>query len=478
MPTRTSLTRSTPPALLLAVLALAGMGASFMQTIVVPIQPLLPELLNASPSDAAWVITSTLVAGTVCTPIAGRLGDMYGKRRIAMALLLLQVAGGFLAALSYSLIPMVIARVLQGMAAGVIPLGIAILRDTLPPQRLGSAIALVSATLGVGGALGLPLSAGVAEAFDWHVLFWCAAGIALLCFALFALFVPVSTLRSPGRIDFGGVAGLAIALVAILVPITRGGEWGWNAPVTLIPLITGVVVLLAWGIYELRVPRSPLVDLRVAARRPVLLTNLASAAMGFALFSSNIVFPQLLQLPVETGIGLGRSLLDAGIALAPAGIAMMLLSPLAGRLEHRYGPKPLFIAGAGVIASSYAISLVLRSDLWHIIAINTLIGVGVGLGYAAMPALIMRAVPATETGSANGVNTLMRSMGSSIASAVAGAALALSTIDYGSFSGPSESGFVLTLALGLGAALLCIAVAIFIPTRSTEEHAALPEDAL
>ncbi|MEV7692768.1 MFS transporter [Microbacterium sp. NPDC089189] len=448
-----------------------------MQTILIPIQPELPRLLSASSDDTPWVITATLVAAAVATPIAGRLGDMYGKRRVAMALLLLQAVGAILAALSSTLVPMIIARVLQGMAAGVIPLGISILRDVLPPRKLGSSIALVSATLGVGGALGLPLSAVVAENLDWHVLFWVAAGIALLAFALYAVIVPASTVRNPGRLDVVGIIGLALGLVGVLIAVSRGGQWGWGDARTLAFLISGVVILLAWGVYELRVA-EPLVDLRVSARGTVLLTNLASVAMGFALFASNVVFPQLLQLPSVTGIGLGLSLTVAALVLAPSGLAMMAMSPVAGRLERLRGPKPLLVGGAAVIAVSYGAALVFHTEFWQILIVNILLGVGIGLGYAAMPALIMSAVPATETGAANGLNALMRSLGTSVAAAVVGAVLAQSMTEVGGVVGPSEGGFMITLALGLGAAVLCLVLAVFIPRPRNIADAALPADEL
>ncbi|MFF2052640.1 MFS transporter [Leifsonia sp. NPDC058194] len=466
-----------PFGLIIAVLAFAGLGASFMQTILIPIQPELPRLLSASSDDTPWVITATLVAAAVCTPIAGRLGDMYGKRRIAMALLLLQACGAILAALSETLVPMIIARVLQGMAAGVIPLGISILRDVLPAKRLGSAIALVSATLGVGGALGLPLSAFVAANFDWHALFWLAAGIAIACFVLYAVVVPASTLRSPGRLDVVGIIGLALGLVGTLIAISRGGEWGWGDGRTLGFLIGGVVILLVWGVYELRV-KDPLVDLRVSARGAVLLTNLASVAMGFALFASNVVFPQLLELPTATGIGLGLSLVVAAMVLAPSGLAMMAMSPVAGRLERIRGPKPLLVAGAAVIAVSYGAALLFHAEFWQILIVNILLGIGVGLGYAAMPALIMRAVPASETGAANGLNALMRSLGTSVAAAVVGAILAQSVTTVHGVVGPSESGFMITLALGLGAAVLCVILAAFIPHPKKGAETAIPEGVL
>lgn len=470
------LTRSPRPGLIVAVLAFAGMGASFMQTILIPIQSELPELLNSSREDTAWVITVTLLVSAICTPISGKLGDMYGKRRIALILLAMLITGSIVAALSPTVVPLIVGRALQGTGMGVIPLGISILRDILPPKKLGSAIALVSATLGVGGALGLPLSAFVTEHFDWHVLFWVAAGIGVISFVLYLIVIPVSTMRTGGRFDFVGAAGLALGLVGVLLAVSKGNEWGWLEPGTLALLGGGIVVLLVWGWYELRLS-APLVDLRVSARGPVLLTNLASIAMGFALFASSIVFPQLLELPTESGAGLGLTLLQASFILMPSGLAMLAMSPVAGRLERSFGAKPLLVTGATIIAITYLAAVLINLEVWHVLVINIVIGIGIGLGYAAMPTLIMQAVPAHETGAANGLNTLMRGLGTSIAAAAIAAILAQSAIPFGEGTVPSADGFQLALIFGLVAAVVCAVIAALIPKPKAhaDEHVSIPE---
>ncbi|CAM3246010.1 MFS transporter [Mycolicibacterium frederiksbergense] len=454
-------TRPARTGAVVAVLAFAGMCAAFTQTILIPIQGELPLLLNASSSDTAWVITITLLVAAICTPISGKLGDMYGKRRVALILLGILMLGSVVAALSATVAPLIVGRGLQGMGMGVIPLGIAILRDTLPADRLGSAIALVSATLGVGGALGLPISAFVTEHFDWHALFWVAACLGLIAFVLMASFVPESRLLVGGRVDVIGIIGLAVGLSGVLLAISRGNDWGWTSTRTVGFLVGGVVVLLIWGWLELRI-HEPLVDLRVSARGPVLLTNLASIAMGFALFSSQIAFPQLLELPKEAG-GLGMPLLQASLFLMPAGLAMLVMSPLAGRLGRIWGPKPLLVGGAAIMGTGYLVALFSDLHAGHILIINVLIGIGIGLGYAAMPTLIMRAVPASETGAANGLNTLMRSLGTATAAAVIAAVLARYTVDVGGLPVPSTAGFQSAFMFGLGAAVLCTVIAIFIP---------------
>ncbi|MYS89523.1 MULTISPECIES: MFS transporter [Streptomyces] len=454
-----------------AVLAFGGIVVSLMQTLVIPIVPELPRLLNAPASDTAWAVTATLLAAAVATPMTGRLGDMYGKRRMLLISLVMLVAGSVTAALSDSLAPMIVGRALQGLASGVIPLGISIMRDELPAERLGSATALMSASLGVGGALGLPAAALIADNFDWHALFWASAGLGVVALVLVPAIVPESAVRTGGRFDLIGGAGMAAGLVCLLLAISKGADWGWSSGTTLGLFAAAVVVLLVWGWWELRV-REPLVDLRTTARRQVLVTNLASIAVGFAMFAMSLVIPQLLQLPEATGYGLGRSLLVAGLTMAPSGLVMMATAPVSAALSKARGPKITLMIGALVVAAGYGLNIVLMSEVWHFVLVTCVIGAGIGFTYGAMPALIMSAVPASETGAANSLNTLMRSIGTSTASAVAGVVLAQMTTAFGQTALPSQNGFRVVLAIGAGAALLAFAVASFIPRQRVAEGAA------
>lgn len=472
---RDRLTRTPPQGAIVAVLALAGLCASFMYTLVVPIQAKLPELLDASREDTAWVVTATLLTAAVIAPIAGRLGDMYGKRRIVIALLMCLILGSTIAGLSTNIVGLIVGRALQGAVTGVVPLGISILRDVVHRDRLGSSVALISATMGVGGALGLPISALVTEATDWHVLFWVAAGLGAVVLLLVVWIVPVSVLRTRGRFDYVGATGLAAGLIGILLAVSRGNEWGWTSAPTLGCGLGGIAVLLVWGWYQLRVA-EPLLDLRVAARRPVLLTNLASIGMGFALFGSNITFPQLLELPVGSGAGLGLSLIGAAVTVMPAGLVMMLISPLAGRLERATGPRALLTGGAVALVIAYAFVYFFSSEVWHILLANVLVGVGIGLGFAAMPMLIMRAVPANETGASNGVNALFRSVGTSTAAAVLGAVLAAKSRPYEGVAVPTAEAFQTSFLLAGGAAVIALVLSLLIPRHTAGvDHPAIPD---
>lgn len=456
------------------VLAVAGLCSSFMFTLMVPIQSSLPELLDASREDTAWVVTATLLAAAIITPIAGRLGDMYGKRRIVLVLIALLVLGSVIAAASPGIIGVIVGRALQGAVTGVVPLGISIMRDVLHEDRVDSAIAFMSATLGVGGALGLPISAIITQTSDWHVLFWMSAGLGTVVFVLVLWIVPPSVLKTAGRFDYVGATGLAVGLTGVLLAISRGSEWGWMSAPTLLLGIGGVVVLLLWGAYELRIT-EPLLDLRVAARPAVLLTNLASVAMGFSLFASNVSYPQMLEIPTAAG-GFGLSLLQASLVVMPSGLVMMVLSPFSGRLARTVGPQLLLVLGAAALIVAYGFSLLLATEVWHILVANLLIGVGIGFGYASMPMLIMRSVPPSETGASNGLNALFRSLGTSTAAALVGAVLASMSVVRDGVAVPTPAAFQTSFILGIGAAAVALLIAFFIPRRRDphEAHPSLP----
>ncbi|GGL29946.1 MFS transporter [Nocardia jinanensis] len=451
--------------MLVATLSTIGIVVSLMQTLVVPLIPSLPTLLNTTTTNASWVITVTLLASAVCTPISGRLGDMFGKRRILLLDLAAMIVGSVLCAMSSSLLPSVAGRALQGVAIGAIPLGISIMRDELPPERVGSAMAVMSSTLGVGGAIGLPIAALIVEHADWHVLFWAAAALGGAGALLILRFVPESSVRTPAPFDFGGAAGLATALLALLLAITQGAQWGWTSPSIMTLFAVSILVFLGWGRYELG-RRHPLVDLRISARPRVLFTNIASIAVGFALYGMSLSFPQLLMAPTETGYGLGLSMVAAGLALAPSGCVMMLLSPVSARISARFGPKLTLGVGSAVIGLGYLFAAALMDSVWQIMIASVLVAGGVGLAYAAMPALIMGAVPITETAAANGLNALMRSVGTSTSAAVMSAVLANMTITLGTHQLPSRDAFQTAFLISVTAAGVAIALTTLIPMRT------------
>lgn len=453
--------------LVLFVLGFSSLCASLMQSLVIPVQSKLPELLDTSAANASWVVTATLLGSAVAMPVAGRLADIVGKKTVLIFTAALMLVGSVLCAASgiveaIEFETVIVGRVLQGFAMGYIPVAISMVREVTPHRLVNSATAAISATLGVGGALGLPLAAWMVQQFSWNMLFWLAAVLALCMVVFSAALLPNIAAAPSGRFDIVGSLGLAAGLVGLLVGITKGNEWGWAAPGTLSLIVGGVLILVVWGVFELR-HKAPLVDLRTTARLPILFTNLAALLVGFGMMAQTIVVPQLLQIPESTGFGLGQTMLQTGMWMAPAGLMMLLFSPISGSMLTRFGGRTTLVVGALVIACGYLVGAFFSSAPWQLMVANCVASAGVGIAYAAMPTLILSNVPRSEAASSVGVNALMRSMGSAVAGAVMAIVL---TSNLGPDGTTVQWGFQLCFFIGAGAALAGAALTLCVPRQS------------
>lgn len=457
--------RAAHPGILIAVLAAAGISVSLMQTLMIPLIPELPTLLHTSPANASWAITVTLLTAAVTTPVFGRLGDMYGPKPMLMVCAATLTVGSLLAAVTNSLLPFLVGRGLQGLGIPIIPLSISVLRAAIPADRVGSAMGLISSSLGVGGALGLPLSAVVAQKTDWHTLFWGAAVLGVGAILLFHFLVPNIPATSADRFDPLGLVLLTAGLVALLLPISKGSSWGWTSSTTLSLLAVSLVVFAVFARWQFRTS-SPMVDLRTTLRRPVLTTNIAAILVCFSMFALSLVAPQVLELPKGTGYGLGQSMLQAGLWMAPGGLAMMVASPLAARMAGRRGPKFTLVCGAVIIAAAYLAAVWLLGSPAAVLVVNVVISLGVGFAYSSLPALINASVPISETAAANGINALARSLGTSVSSAVIGVVLASMTVTYAGHTVPSLQGLRIALLLAAGVAALAAVIAMTLPAAA------------
>lgn len=459
-------TVDTRPGRIVAVLAAAGIASSLTQTLVIPLIGSLPQIFSTSATNTSWIITATLLTGAVSMPVLGRLADIFGKRRMILVALVPLLVGSVMCAVSTTLPVMIVGRALQGVANGMTPLGISLLHDVLPAGRVGKAVALMSSSMGIGGALGLPLAAAIAQFGSWRILFWTMAGVGALMLVLVGLLVPADPARPcTGRFDPVGSLLLGAGLVCLLLLVSKGGTWGWDSPTTLGAAVAAVVLLTAWVLWELHCDHA-LIDLRQMARPVVLMTNVASVFIGFAMYSQSLIVPQLMQLPTSTGHGLGQSMLGMGLWMAPTGIAMMAVSGPGARLSARSGARTTLVTGALVMALGYTAASVLMGTLWGLAASAALVSAGVGLAFGAMPALIMGAVPARQKAASNAFNALMRSIGISVSSAVVAVILAtLSTPGPSGALVPTQTGFRVGLLVGAGVSVLAAVLARCVPDR-------------
>jgi MFS family permease len=436
-PSTTSPTRAN---LEIVAVGLGALMAALSQTLVLPVLPTIASDIGASTTEAQWLLTSTLLVAAISVPILGRVADIFGRRLVLVLSLVALGIGSLVAALTSNPEVMIAGRAISGLSAAAIPLGISLLASVLPAERKASATALISAMLGVGGALGLPLAGLIADNADYHVLFWVGAIGAFLSIAMVLSLVGEPGTSGTRTIDVPGIVLLAGGLLCLVLPLSQGGTWGWGS-VRVIGLLVASVVLLGLLVLVERRTASPLVDLTALANPPVAMTNIASVFFGFALFASFVGTANYVQAPEATGYGFGSSVLTAGLCLLPSGILMLLLAPVAARLCVSIGGGNVLAISGVIVAAGLLVRIGLVDHLWQIVLGASIVGAGTGIGYATLPTLINSHTPPDALAAANGINTLARSLGSTLASAVGGSILASLTMSLGVVEVPSLAAY-------------------------------------
>jgi EmrB/QacA subfamily drug resistance transporter len=452
----------------LGALLLAALSFALLQTLVVPALPAITKAFDTTPSSSTWVLTGFLLSASVCTPLAGKLGDLFGKPRVLTIVLLLFSTGSVICALAGSIEVLIAGRVVQGVAGGVFPLSFGIINDEFPAERRAVAIGLMSAMFGIGGGIGLPLSGVIVDHADLSWLFWIGLLSVPAAVGVHRL-VPPSPARERTSIDWAGAALLSTGLVLLLLGITRANQWGWGSGRIVGLIAGGAVVLLVFVALELRT-RMPLVDMRVMAERPVLATNLTGFVTGFAMFGSFLLVPQLAQTPEATGYGLGLSATQSGLILVPSSVVMLLAGPVAGMLGNRVGFRAVLVAGTSFTLSSFVLLVFAHASVWELMLANVLIGLGIAFAFASMANLIVGSVDPREVGIATGLNTIMRTVGGAFGSALVAALLTADTLPRVGL--PTEHAYTEAFSVSAVAAGLAIVAALAVP-RVPRPHVAV-----
>jgi EmrB/QacA subfamily drug resistance transporter len=463
----------------LGILTLAGIAFALQQTMVVPALPALREELHTTTGWVTWLLTGFLLTASVATPLLGKLGDQYGKERLLVISLGIFFVGCVGAALAPNIWFLIAFRMVQGAGGAVFPLSFAIIKDEFPEEKVGVAVGVVSAVFAIGGGLGLVLSGIIIDHLSWRWLFIVGAIGVGIAAVLVQRFVPESPIKTESRLDVPGAALLSIGLVALLLGMTEGDSWGWGSPRIVGLFAISAAALLSWGVVELRVP-EPMVDMRMLARRPVLITNLTALIAGFAMFGSFVLIPNFVEIPRDLSAsvarmvdyGFGASSTKAGLYLLPSALSGFLSGPLAGILGKRYGSKwPLAL---GMLLASIGIGLLAEwhSRPWHILLGALVLGMGLPFTFAAMAKLIVDSVRPIETGVATGVNTVMRTIGGVVGGQVGAAILTAERI-HGT-QVPAERAFATAFWMSAVAAFVGAVLAVFVtPLRRSDRGLAI-----
>jgi EmrB/QacA subfamily drug resistance transporter len=448
----------------LGVLTVAGVSFAIMQTLVVPALPHFQREFDTSAAWVTWIATGFLLSSSVLTPILGKLGDSLGKKRMLVISLGIFGCASLAAAAAWNLPSLIFFRVLQGAGAAVFPLSFGIIRDEFPPEKIGLGIGTVSSVFGVGGGVGLVLSGVIIEHLSWHWLFLIGAVPVLGSTVMLALFVPESPVKFPTKPDYVGGAALSVALATLLIAISEGSNWGWTSAGVVGLLAASAVMFFVWVRIEQRVP-EPLVDLKTFARREMAATNVTTLIMGFSMFSTFILLPNFVQVPLglpadvadQLDYGFGASPVEVGLFFVPSSVAMMVAGPAAGILGQRYGRiLPLRLGLASLILSVTLLASV-HDEPWNIYAWMVFMGVGLAFCFASLGTLVIDYSRPGETGVVSGMNTIMRTIGASLGAQVSAAIISANTLPGTEV--PLERGFTIAFTLSAVGALLA-----FLPT--------------
>ncbi len=444
-----------------AVLATACLAFSLLQSLVVPAIPAFERALGVSETGATWLLTGYLLSAAVATPILGRVGDMVGKGKMLVVVLLAVCVGTLVSALATGLPVMLVGRVIQGLGGAIFPLAFGIIRDEFPPRRVTTGIGMLSAILGIGIGLGIVLAGPLIEHLSYHWLYWIPLFLSAGATLAALRYVPESPVRAPGRINWVGALLMSGWLVAVLLAIAQAPSWGWTNPVVLVMFAAGAVLLWAWVANEAR-SSTPLVDMQMMRIPTVWATNLAAVLFGFGMFSFFVTVPQFVQTPVTAGYGFGASVTQSGLYLVPYAATMLVLAPAVGRLSLRIGSKSILVAGSLFSAAAYGVLAAAHSSSGTIYLASGLLGVGMALGYTAMANLIVEAVRADQTGVATGMNTNIRNIGSALGSGVA-TSLVVSSVAANGY--PTAAGYTVSFIVAGISLVVAAAAALKIPRR-------------
>jgi MFS family permease len=456
-----------------AVLASGAGVFAMLQSLIAPALPTVQHALHTSQSTATWVMTAYLLSASVFTPILGRVGDLIGKKRTLVAVLLTVAVGCLLAALAPTIGVLIVARVVQGVGGALFPLSFGIIRDEFAPSEVSGSISNLSAVIAAGGGVGIVAAGPIVSALDYKWLFWIPVAIVAVTTLIAFRYVPESPNRAEGQVSWLGAGLLSAWLVALLLPLSQAGVWGWGSA-RVIGLFAAAAVLFAlWLLAEAR-SRTPLIDLRVMRLPAVWTTNAAALLFGAGLYALWSFLPGFVQTPSSAGYGFGADVTAAGLLMLPMLVAMFFSGVLSGRLEPVLGAKRLLVSGTALGALACGSLALWHDQQWQVALVAGVFGLGIGLAFASMANLIVGSVPADQTGAATGMNANIRTIGGSIGAAVTSVLvtghLQPSGLPYAS---GYTHGFALLAVLCLAAAL----AALLVPVQRTARLTSAPRAA-
>jgi EmrB/QacA subfamily drug resistance transporter len=460
-------TRRTHYQVTFVVLAVAVAAYSLLQSLVIPVLGTIATELHTSQNTATWVLTAYLLSASIFTPIMGRIGDIYGKERVFVFTMVALAVGSLIAALAPNIGIMIIARAIQGIGGGVLPLAFGIVRDEFPKEKVSGAIGLIASLTAVGAGLGIVLAGPIVNLLDYHWLFWLPMIVTVGAAIAAYFFVPESPIRTAGKISWAPAVLLSAWLICLLLALSQATSWGWGSPKVIGLLVASVLLIAVWIAVEQR-SASPLIDMTMMRRPAVWTNNLVALLLGSGMYAVFAFVPEFVQTPSASGYGFDATITQSGLILLPSTIAMFLLGMFSGRIAEAIGAKSVVILGCAVSVVSMLLFAFAHDQKWELYLGTAVMGAGFGLVFASMSSLIVHAVPREQTGVASGMNANIRTIGGSI-----GAALMASIVTSGAAASglPKESGYTHGFTLLAGALVVAALAASLIPSSAKMRRA-------
>jgi predicted MFS family arabinose efflux permease len=428
-----------------------------------PLIPTLARVDRVSLSTGEWLLTITLLTGALATPVMGRLADGPRQRTVILVALGAVVVGCVLAAVSTGFTVLLVGRALQGLGLGLLPVAMAIARRNLPLEKARRTIATLSITTAIGAGLGYPLTGLIAQAFNFRAAYWFGAITVTAAFVMAALVLPPRSAATSRRFDLVGAGLLSLVVIGVSVVLSEGGVWGWSSVRSLSVIVASVLLLAIWIPFELRCA-FPLVDLRQVRNRSVLTADVSGFLICIALYLLLPIIVEFVQIPRSAGYGFSASLVVSGLVLLPLSVGSFVASRFLVVYERRFGPRTMIPLGSVVFAVASALFAFEHSALWVAFVALGITGLGAGFTSGASPGFIVRAVAPSETGSATGFYQVVRSIGLTVGSALAGAVL-LANTRHGQAL-PDVNGFKVALLIAAALCLITAVVSFVLPGRT------------
>lgn len=453
---------------LLAVLVVAEIITSFEVSMIYAALPTIAREF-ADPVGAGWLITGYLLVGSVSAGLSSRLGDLFGRRRMVLAMLACSAAGSLISALSTDLAGLILGRALQGMSAALLPLAIGIVREHLPPARVPVAIGWLAAMATFSAGAGLLLGGFLVDNVGWRTMFWFGAGHGVLAMVLVTLFVPASIRQAiTERLDWLGGVLYAPGVALLLWALSRLKAHGLSDATTLPALAAGVLLLAVWLRLEWRHP-TPMIDVRRIARRDVGLPMALMFLFGLGTAQLMLILMSLAQQPVWTGVGLGLSATVAGLVKLPSNFMGLFGAPWGGHLAARHGARSAATLGSLLILLGWCGLTLWHQSVWFLVSWAMVIALGGAMMMSAIPNLLVEVVPQERTSEFVGLSQVVRTLGTAIGTQLASVLLATQLVRSDATSAavfPASGAYLLTMAAITAVALACWLTAWTLPRRA------------